>query len=341
MPTIEARFNIESTPPVGVGSIMPISIGQPYHEGEQLAATVESINHTFSEGCCVVAVADALQRFTLQIKENLSAEEALKKAVRNGEEWLARNQETLQKLKLYRIIRWEEWTTTSSFQEKHQAVRALYDDQKNQNLRSAIDKVIGKFLAMLARDPHVRGYNIESATALCRSYIIEETAVIWCWLNEWAGLSKAHELNASSKYIVYPVATSPAHEGILACLSILSGENPARFVDIQFRQIKHKKVNHDKEFRRALYLTAHSREQSSSSSSPNSLSQGSPPSSLASSLSMFGHSSPPRAPRFQIAATAADIISPDIAVAEKDPFFGNTHFYSEDLMRYIYPGNCT
>ena len=42
--------------------ILPISVGQQYHEGDKFAATIELINVTFGE--CTIVIADTLGRHT-------------------------------------------------------------------------------------------------------------------------------------------------------------------------------------------------------------------------------------------------------------------------------------
>ena len=59
--------------------ILHISVGQEYHEGEKLIATMDLINETFRS--CTIMLCDTLQRHTLKLSyPNLSDDELHKKA---------------------------------------------------------------------------------------------------------------------------------------------------------------------------------------------------------------------------------------------------------------------
>src|SRR4051794_20109605 len=58
--------------------VLEISVGQPYHECDKLAAAVEWVNAHAGDpfASCVVLVGDSLQRHTIGFLERLSADSA-------------------------------------------------------------------------------------------------------------------------------------------------------------------------------------------------------------------------------------------------------------------------
>lgn len=107
---------------------MPISVGQSYHEGGKLKATVDRVNKTFSE--CTIIVADSLQRHNI-VSENVSYIEAYNKSIKAGDEWLTRNESILAGLTVKsNIMRWDDF-----FKDKYyKKYKDMIDKLQNTNI---------------------------------------------------------------------------------------------------------------------------------------------------------------------------------------------------------------
>lgn len=155
----------------GTKAILLVSVGQRYHEGDKLAATVDLINRS-GISHVTVAVADTLQRTNFP---DLSEEAAYDHALEQGDEWLSRNGEILGRLQPgHDILRWDEVLADGDYR----GLRKLVEDEyhTNDEYRQAVDATIGKFLERLsARDGSAE---LEKAFKNCLSYLIEECPII-------------------------------------------------------------------------------------------------------------------------------------------------------------------
>jgi tRNA-dependent cyclodipeptide synthase len=150
---------------------LPISVGQPYHEGEKFKATIELLNKHFKE--CMIIVCDSLQRHTLAIYDETASEEELRrKAVLEGDLWIERNLETIKRLKIpYQITRWDEWLLSPEYQEKQGSIECLY--AQDEVFKKISDSDANIFLKrMEKRIPSIN--NMEKGFERCLKYIKEE-----------------------------------------------------------------------------------------------------------------------------------------------------------------------
>jgi tRNA-dependent cyclodipeptide synthase len=150
-----------------------ISVGQPYHEGDKFAATVEWVARHFEH--VRVDVSDTLQRHRLT-GEGVPAEEAARASLREGDRWIACAMPILGAYgKPYTIIRWNEWLRHGEFPAVHAAYGRLA--QTDAVLSTAIAADIDGFIARQVK--HGGGLTDMSAVrAASRAYLIEELAVI-------------------------------------------------------------------------------------------------------------------------------------------------------------------
>ncbi|MFJ2738339.1 tRNA-dependent cyclodipeptide synthase [Streptomyces sp. NPDC087440] len=170
----------------GTRCVLLVSVGQRYHEGDKLRATVELLNRSrFRE--VTVAVADTLQRSN---RHHLPPEQAYADSLREGDDWLERNAKTLGGLTVpHQILRWDAALHDPQYTQFRQLVEEAYEN--NPDYRRAVDSTIGKFIdRMTARDP---GTDVESAFRGCREYLIEECPII---MPMWA--------HQGYDYVVYP-----------------------------------------------------------------------------------------------------------------------------------------
>jgi len=150
-----------------------ISVGQPYHEGDKFAATVEWAARHFEH--IRVDVSDTLQRHRL-IGEGVPPQEAAALSLRAGDQWIERAAPVFgDSGRPHTIVRWDAWL-------RHRDFRAVFDAysglaQSDPVLSAAIAGDVDGFLARQAkRVAPVADENWMRAAS--RAYLIEELAVI-------------------------------------------------------------------------------------------------------------------------------------------------------------------
>jgi len=91
--------------------VLPISVGQLYHVGDEWKRTIAFINKYFA-GVILVPV-DELHGYTERIKNpSLSQEAADQKAKTDGDEWVKETKEKNKRFaRPYLVTRWSEWTS--------------------------------------------------------------------------------------------------------------------------------------------------------------------------------------------------------------------------------------
>lgn len=148
---------------------LAISVGKEQHEGVNLAAAVDMINHMNKP--CLLRMSDTLQRHNI-ISNNISSETAYNLALSRGDDWLKRNAATLAQLRQETtILRWNDIIRDPEFVETHKAFSHLAS--KNMGFMAAVQSDIEKFMAR-------RKHLTEKEAALYRAhsfmFIIEEIA---------------------------------------------------------------------------------------------------------------------------------------------------------------------
>lgn len=158
--------------------LMPISVGQAIHEGAKFAAVIKLINSSFKH--CTILVDDSVQRHTMGITNDASADALYQMAVAEGDAWLARNEYAFMQLTIpFEIRRWDDWFNSVNYINSYQRVRQLYDS--NEHYRQAIHANIEEFLSRYLKNHPEIPVNDERAVALCLDYLLEECAVMCLW----------------------------------------------------------------------------------------------------------------------------------------------------------------
>ena len=202
--------------------ILPISVGQPYHEGERFEATIALLNRKgFQQGRIVVA--SILQRHTLGlIYKNLTEEELTKLAYEKGLEWQERNRLLLSKLNHpIEIVDWGFFLKTDAYKIRLQEMTQLY--QEDSNFREKVDVTIDGFLnRWLSRDM-IKESEVESSVISCKRYILEECSVASTWVGQ------------GFHYAIYPSSLAPAMAEMYAQFILPSYPNELVWVRINLR----------------------------------------------------------------------------------------------------------
>ncbi|MFJ5595217.1 tRNA-dependent cyclodipeptide synthase [Streptomyces noursei] len=155
----------------GTRAILLVSVGQRYHEGDKLRATVELVNRSeFKQ--LTIAVADTLQRSNYI---DASPEQAYARSLREGDEWLERNDKILGQLSVpNEVLRWDEALKDPDYPQFRQRIERAYAEIAE--YRQAVDSTIKKFIDRLAaRAPEA---DTEKAFKGCLEYLIEECPII-------------------------------------------------------------------------------------------------------------------------------------------------------------------
>lgn len=168
---VKAKFKASSC-------ILPISVGQKYHEGEWLKASLNLVENTFNS--CIIAVNDTLQRHTMAIYSNENPHSLYQESIKAGDEWLKRNHKHCNGLNIpTEIIRWDHWLNDSSYHEVQAKLLELYhsDIGYQQSFEDSINVFTRRFVKNNGTDG-----DITSVRKLCFDYILEECTVLILWL---------------------------------------------------------------------------------------------------------------------------------------------------------------
>ncbi len=122
---------------------IPISVGQPAHEGDKFKATLIAVESHFK--ACTIMVCDSLQRHNLRINSSESAEALHARANDLGDLWLARNLTFIQQLDIpYDIVRWDYWLSHPGYSQAKDFIEELYEIEST--FRGAVERIAQTFL---------------------------------------------------------------------------------------------------------------------------------------------------------------------------------------------------
>lgn len=235
---IESETNIQTST-----CVLPISVGQEYHEQNTLEETLKLIrNASFLN--CIIVIADTLQRhnFLIDLYDDRStfSEPDLKTQAQNmakkaGDEWLQRNQPYIDQHLSdvnYQILRWDECIAYPNFNQTLSLLDNYYQDRRSDFSRS-VKKICGQRVSHYIKhgkiDP-TNNIDISQVSSLIKDYICEEGAIML----EWSKLGY--------EYMAYPSNHNPMNKEIFDCLGrILQQNSGIKLLNIEISEIKHKK----------------------------------------------------------------------------------------------------
>lgn len=156
-----------------------VSVGQPYHEGEKLRATLEWAAARFK--CVRIWVNDTLQRHTMMYEHGYDADEARTAARQAGQEWLERNAALLAAVPQLEILRWDSMLNDTDFRYMHFLTAQFY--KNNAEFRESLDASILNIWSRRYGTVTVAGQAESEDEAFhrfagfSRAYLLEEIAV--------------------------------------------------------------------------------------------------------------------------------------------------------------------
>ena len=176
---------------------LQISVGQPYHEGDKLAATLDWVSHRFKH--VIICVNDTLQSSNYRFEEGLSSREAFIKASDAGSNWLVRNRHLIERLPSVEIHRWEDWKISPDFarsmhrtiwmyknnREFHEAVTGDIEGRWQRRTRNSASNDSSR-----QGSRHCAKYGAKYAARYAefnkfsRQYLLEETAIFAMMYNQ-------------------------------------------------------------------------------------------------------------------------------------------------------------
>jgi tRNA-dependent cyclodipeptide synthase len=165
--------------PENCSAVVPISVGQSYHENEKFEATIEFLKEEFS-GIVTIVIADKLQRFTKALVNKETPDKFLEDTQEEGKKWLSRNETYICQLgdKLKNIIFWGHYLTHVEYEAKKLLVDNLY--KYDETFKTAVDDTVKYFIRRHFKSQKI--YNPEDFEVFySREYTLEECAVLLLW----------------------------------------------------------------------------------------------------------------------------------------------------------------
>ncbi len=226
---------------------LPISVGQPYHEGTEWDETITLINASFE--ACVIVVVDELHRFTEKMRNSkLTDEQASNQALQNGQDWITDTNEQWQRKKNkkrsngfhpgltipYTITRWSEWTSLDGYQAKKADIDAMYENKDELDFHTYVDVVRLTFINGFRRsqekiksDKIIR-FDLDAAQDLCKRYLLEELAVVSMWRDkifpDLAGIPLSLLEGEAPFCMAYPFGYNSTNKDVFNCFEYLCAE---------------------------------------------------------------------------------------------------------------------
>jgi hypothetical protein len=192
--------------------VLPISVGEAYHEGEKLQASLRMIENRFPK--VDILLGDTSQRHN--ISTNVKAHQITKV---QGDDWLKRNNNIFKKLKIpFSIIRWDDCLQWPTYQRWFEIVnkRLETDSIYYSAFQQDIDKFQKRNIKQLQNLVDFNSNNL--------SYLIEENAAILSLF-----IDKKYD------YILYP---SRMPKSVYMSLEIFCKTQSLRHLKIYFKKKK-------------------------------------------------------------------------------------------------------
>lgn len=196
--------------------IMPISVGQPVHDGIKFQNTLEYIADCFDSYC--ILVDDTIQKYTLAIVNKKTPESCYAQSKLNGDRWLLSNMHLFSqdKYKKLKIVRWNYWLNNPKFYFQYEVVSTVYTEDSF--VRDAFAFTIEEFLSRLKVNSEIHDEN--RAFNLCVEYLKEECAVMCLWAESSFKFEVYPYGRNSAMQAIYEKIIQPQYPGLLKSVSL-------------------------------------------------------------------------------------------------------------------------
>jgi tRNA-dependent cyclodipeptide synthase len=159
--------------------LLPISVGQPYHEGNKLEEILRLIKKAYAQDSLPnikIVLAVTLQRYNLAMEMGKEPKDCEGLAREKGDKWEARYLLAIKKMlgETIQLETWDVWTKHELFQLFLKQIEDYYTESPL--FREAIESDIREF----ERRRYPSCFS-EAEKAYCRAYIKEECAVLKIW----------------------------------------------------------------------------------------------------------------------------------------------------------------
>lgn len=154
---------------------LQISVGQEYHEGDKMVATLDWLRSRFPFS--QICVNDTLQRFNLMFEDNLGLPEALKISRERGQIWAQKYGDESKRHESSEIIHWDFWLGQSDYTVTRDMINDIYRD--HEEFRNLISQNIEDIWARRrVKKPEIyTDERYHEFFALSCEYLLEEISV--------------------------------------------------------------------------------------------------------------------------------------------------------------------
>lgn len=154
---------------------LQISVGQPYHEGDKLAAMLDWAAPRFET--IDLCINDTLQRYNLMFERNVSRFRALDVAREEGDKWLERNRSYIATHANVRVRRWEDWKTDPAYRAYKFKIETLFYSNEDFR-RTIVDNIFSIWARRQATNPELySSERFQDFFEMSKIYLLEEVAV--------------------------------------------------------------------------------------------------------------------------------------------------------------------
>lgn len=222
---------------------IPISIGRPYYENQQvLQDIINAVKKIFPKCKVLVHIADTLQAPSFRLTIPKEIEEVAKKIIQRtnknwdtlkpeerndilnnaanelarqkGTKWENDNKTILEEIKP-KIDHWNSWTEKAEFKEYLKIINNCY--QNKEDFTNSVNIAAFNFMGVLNNElkkGKIPPMDPVIAAKTNIDYIKQETAVVKMWQCN-------SETSASSRFIVIYPSNTPAHQCMVDCMNTL------------------------------------------------------------------------------------------------------------------------
>lgn len=219
------NYKVDNLSLDNINIVYLVSVGKEKFENEWVKRFINFVEDINPQKTFIV-VADSLQRFNLEVDENLSEEQAMQEANLRGEAWIEKYKPHFSKLKQsYEFIRWEDLKTNKDYTQFYNSVIDMLssDDSFKESLLKSSEEYINR----PSRFEKDKNLALEKSS----EFLKEECAVLRI-------LSKVK----NTKAILYPgKATEVLHYAIQKINALDRADQPMHWIEL--KPTKNKKIN--------------------------------------------------------------------------------------------------